>query len=102
MSLFEQLKKRAADNRSVRVGLIGAGKFGSMYLSQAQRTPGVHLIAVVDLSPVRARASLERVGWEKSRFAAADMAAAARAGSTFVTDNADAMIASPFVDIVIE
>ncbi|QTL04710.1 flagellar biosynthesis protein FlgA [Aquabacter sp. L1I39] len=102
MSLFAKLKQRAAENRPVRVGLIGAGKFGSMYLSQAERVPGVHLIAVADLSPARACASLARVGWAAERLAARSPEEAAKAGTTFVTDDADGMIASPFVDIVID
>ena len=77
MSLIQKLKKRAAESRPVRVAVIGAGKFGSMYLSQAPRTPGIHLVAVADLSPDRARASLTRVGWEASRFAATSLAQAA-------------------------
>lgn len=40
MSLIQQLRKRAADKNPIRVGVIGAGKFGSMFLSQAHRTPG--------------------------------------------------------------
>ena len=34
MSLHLQLQQRAAQNKPVRVVLIGAGKFGSMYLAQ--------------------------------------------------------------------
>ncbi len=102
MSLIRQLKARAAAGRPVRVAVIGAGKFGSMYLSQAPRTPGVHLVAVADLSPDRARASLARVGWEAPRFAATSLAQASRDGSTFVTDDAGAVIASDLVDIVID
>ena len=34
MSLHRQLQMRAAQGRPIRVGLIGAGKFGSMYLAQ--------------------------------------------------------------------
>lgn len=102
MSLIQKLKARAAEGRPVRVAVIGAGKFGSMYLSQAPRTPGIHLVAVADLSPDRARASLARVGWESPRFGATSLAQAARDGSTFITDDAPAMIASEFVDIVID
>ncbi|MCJ2087208.1 flagellar biosynthesis protein FlgA, partial [Methylobacterium sp. E-005] len=98
MSLFAKLQRRASEGRPVRVGLIGAGKFGSMYLSQAPRTPGIHLTGLADLSPDRARQSLRRVGWDEARFAAAGMEEAARHGTTFVTEDADAMIASPFVD----
>ncbi len=102
MSLIKKLKARAAEGRPVRVAVIGAGKFGSMYLSQAPRTPGIHLVAVADLSPDRARASLTRVGWDLPRFAATSLAQAARDGSTFITDDAPAVIASDFVDIVID
>ena len=55
MSLYAKLQQRAAEGRPIRVGLIGAGKFGSMYLSQIPRTPGVHLVAIADLSPDAAR-----------------------------------------------
>ena len=102
MSLFNQLKKRAHEKRPVRVGVIGAGKFGSMYLSQAPRTPGIHLIGIADLSPARARDALRRVGWDDGRFVETSMEAAAGSGGTFITDDADAMIASPFLDIVID
>ena len=93
MGLFDGLKRRAAEGRPVRVGIVGAGKFGSMYLSQAPRTPGVHLIGVADLSPPRAMDSLRRVGWADERFAARSFDEAARTGGACVTDDADAMIA---------
>jgi len=48
-------RKLAADNQPLRIALIGAGKFGSMFLSQAHRTAGMHL--VVDLALQRGAAS---------------------------------------------
>jgi predicted homoserine dehydrogenase-like protein len=96
MSMFEKLKRRAAEARPVRVGLIGAGKFGSMYLSQAWRTPGVHLTGVADLSVPRAQDAMRRVGWADERFAARSLEHAARSDSTFVTDDSAALIASPY------
>lgn len=36
------------------MALIGAGKFGSMYLAQVPKTPGLHLAAIADLSPAGA------------------------------------------------
>ena len=75
MSLIQKLKARAAEGRPVRVAVIGGGKFGSMYLSQAPRTPGIHVVAVVDLSPDRAKASLIRVGWDVPRMAATSLPA---------------------------
>ena len=44
MNLARGLERRAADGRPVRVGVIGAGNFGSMFLAQARRTPGLHVV----------------------------------------------------------
>ncbi|WP_421707446.1 NAD(P)H-dependent oxidoreductase [Algihabitans sp.] len=54
----------------VRVGLIGAGKFGSMFLSQAPTTAGLSVAAIADLSPPRAKAACAAVGWTEERIAA--------------------------------
>jgi hypothetical protein len=64
MNLYAKLEQRQAEGRPVRIALIGAGKFGSMYLAQVPRTPGVHLAAIADLSPDAARSNLARVGWK--------------------------------------
>src|SRR3546814_9748075 len=82
MSLYAQLQQRAANNQPIRVGLIGAGKFGSMYLAQIPRTPGVHLVGIADLSPDTARANLARVGWKPEQTAAATAQEALRTGAT--------------------
>jgi len=96
------LRQRAAENRPLRVVLVGAGKFGSMFLAQARRTPGIHLLAVADLAPQRARESLARVGWSAERFNAGSLAAAEKTGATFVTDDAEAVIAAAACEIVID
>src|SRR6185369_8492594 len=76
MSLYTKLQQRAAAGKPVRVGLIGAGKFGSMYLAQIPRTPGVHLMGIADLSPDGARANLARAGWKTEQSQAASLDAA--------------------------
>jgi len=58
MNLYRLLQKRADEGKPVLAALIGAGKFGSMFLSQARRTRGLQVAAVADLSPQRARESL--------------------------------------------
>jgi predicted homoserine dehydrogenase-like protein len=102
VNLYRKLLARAAEGKSVRVGLIGAGKFGSMYLAQAKHTPGIHLIAVADLAPARAHAALMRTGWPAERFAARSFDGTLRDGTTFITDDALALIAAPEIDIVID
>src|SRR4051812_2340903 len=102
MNLHRLLLQRAADKKPLRVALIGAGKFGSMFLSQVRRTPGLHLVAVCDRAPARARESLLRVGWPAEQYAATSLDAARRQGSTFITEDALAVIASDAIDIAID
>jgi predicted homoserine dehydrogenase-like protein len=102
MNLASLLAARAATNRPVRVGLIGAGKFGSMYLAQVRRTPGVHLVGVADLAVPRARDALSRTGWPAEQVGAPSFAAALKHGSTYLTGDADQLIASDAIDVVIE
>ena len=102
MNLHRMLGERAAAGRPLRVALIGAGKFGSMYLAQAKHTPGIHVVAIADLAPDRAKASLARVGWPAECYAARSIAEAGRAGTTCVTDDTPSTIAAPEVEIVID
>jgi predicted homoserine dehydrogenase-like protein len=102
MNLYRLLQQREAQGNPLRVAMIGAGKFGSMYLSQIPRTPGLHLVALVDLAPDRARAALAHVGWAAERYDAGSLSGALRSGQTFITDDAQAIIASDAVDIVID
>jgi predicted homoserine dehydrogenase-like protein len=102
MNLHALLSARAAGGKPLRVLLIGAGKFGSMFLAQARRTPGIHVVAVADLSPPRARESFARTGWEGERCAARTLDEAARNGTTCVTDDAARAITSGAVEIVID
>ena len=91
MNLHRLLAERTAAGRPVRVVLIGAGKFGSMFLSQVPTTPGLEVAAVADLDPERARAACRAVGWEKERIAA-----------TLFTEDAAAAAALDDAEVVIE
>ena len=102
MNLYTLLAARAEGGRPVRVGLIGAGKFGSMVLSQAQRIAGYHMVAVADLNVAKARESLERVGWPAERYAAKSAGEAVKNGTTFVTDDVAALLACEEIECVIE
>jgi len=102
MSLHRRLQQRAAAGQPIRVALIGAGKFGSMYLSQIPRTPGVHLAGIADLAPDAARRNLARVGWEPQRSQAPSLDAALRDGSTHVGDDWRALVEHAAIDIVVE
>ena len=102
MNLSRMLAKRAAGGRPIRIAQIGAGKFGSMFLHQAPRTPGLHVLGIADLSIPRARAALARVHWQAGSYDARDLDEASRAGTTHLTQDSMALIADPRVDVVVE
>ena len=102
MSLHAKLCERAAQGRPLIVGVIGAGKFGAMYLAQVPKTPGVHVVGIADLAPANARANLARVGWIPERYGAASLDAALAHGTTHVSDDWEALVAHPRIDVIVE
>ena len=102
MNLYTKLQQRAADHKPIRIGLIGAGKFGSMYLAQIPRTPGVHLVGIADLSPDAARTNLSRVGWNVERTQARSLDDAMKLGNTFITEDWRALVSHPAIDVIVE
>ena len=102
MNLSNMLREREAAGRPVRVGLIGAGKFGTMFLAQARLTAGMHIVGVADLDVARARRQLDSAGWDMPAVAATSLGDAAKSRRTHVTDDADALIALPEVDVIVE
>ncbi len=102
MSLIQRLLEREQADNPIRVALIGAGKFGSMFLSQAATTPGVHVAAIADLDPAKVHVTLERVGWRAQTCNAAAMAQALSKRGTVVTDDVDTLFATDAIDVIIE
>lgn len=102
MNLHRMLCQREDAGRPLRVALIGAGKFGAMFMAQTRTTPGMHLLAVVDLRPERALESLQRVGFPAPQCDARSLDSALHTRKTFVTDEVDHVIAYPALDVVID
>jgi len=102
MSLHRKLQELAANHQSIKVGLIGAGKFGSMYLSQIPNTPGVHLVGIADLSPSGAKKNLSRVGWKDEQSNAPSLDQAIKSGQTHISDNWEALVSHPAIDVIVE
>jgi predicted homoserine dehydrogenase-like protein len=102
MNLHRMLREREAAGRPVTAALIGAGKFGAMFLSQARSTAGLHVVGVADLDPTRARSQLTTACWPAERYAAASIDEALKDRSTFVTDDGGSLVAHPAIEVVIE
>src|SRR6267143_1588416 len=90
MNLHHRLNARRAAGKPVRVALIGAGKFGSMFLSQVPHTPGLEVPVIVDLDPQRAREACRTVGWDDELIAA----------TTFTADATKAT--SGHIEVIVE
>ncbi len=102
MSLHRQLQQLAANHQSIKVGLIGAGKFGSMYLSQIPTTPGVQLVGIADLSPAGVKKNLERVGWKDEQSNAKSLDDAIKTGQTHISEDWQALVSHPAIDVIVE
>jgi predicted homoserine dehydrogenase-like protein len=102
LNLHTKLLEREAAGRPVTVAVIGAGKFGTMFLSQARLTQGMHIAGVADLDVGRARSQLKTAGWPDEAYTAASLADAHKKRTTFVTDDAEALIADPQIEVIIE
>ncbi len=92
MSLYRLAQQRAAAGRPVRVGLIGAGKFGSMFLNQVPTMPGVEIVGH--------RRSRPRAGARRLPRPSAGTRPASPAPA-FVASGAEAC-ADPEVEVVVE
>jgi predicted homoserine dehydrogenase-like protein len=86
----------------VTVGVIGAGKFGTMYLAQARSTEGMHVVAVADLNLARARSQMRLASWPEAQSAATSLDDAVKTGRTFITDDTERMIAHPGIEVIVE
>lgn len=102
MNLYRLLTARAQSGNPVRIGQIGAGKFGVMFLAQARLTPGMHVAGLADLAPDRARQRLNGIGWPDEQLSATSVSDAAATGKTHVTEDALAVVTHPAVEVVIE
>lgn len=91
MNLYALLQRRMDGGKPIRVTVIGAGKFGSMFLAQVPHTRGLEVAAIADLSPDRARKACEAVGWSTDQIAA-----------TTFTDDAGAAVGRHDVEVVVE
>jgi predicted homoserine dehydrogenase-like protein len=102
LNLNKMLLERHAQGRPVTVGVVGAGKFGTMFLAQARTTVGMHVVAVADLNVVRARSQLKMASWPEAQYGATSLDDAVKTGKTHLTSDTEAMIAHPAIEVIVE
>jgi predicted homoserine dehydrogenase-like protein len=96
------LLEREARGHPVTVGVIGAGKFGTMFLAQARSTRGIHVLAVADLDVARAMRQMRIAGWDEQAIAAVSLSDALRSRRTHLTADAEALTAFPEIEVIVE
>jgi predicted homoserine dehydrogenase-like protein len=105
VNLARGLVQREAQGRPVRVGLVGAGKFGTMILAQLLLMRGVRLCVLADLDAERARTAAVNAGWDADDFALVTSAGAAndvaRAGRVALVESGE-LATDCEIDVLVE
>jgi len=103
--LFEQLRRRESQGRPIRMGVIGAGTFGTQIVAQTCRMQGMRVSAVAELDLERARRALALGGIQGERVREAETSSAIndaiRNDSAAITADASLLMESE-IDVVIE
>lgn len=102
MSLMSLMSERLADGRPLRIGLIGADKFASLFLAQARHLPPLHVAAISHPDIERAHTALALAMWPPAKAVARSLSEAFATGGTWVTDDPMAMLEQTGLDVVIE
>jgi len=101
MNLHHLLQQRESDGSPIRVGLIGAGRYGTMYLAQARNIPGIHVVAIADINIRRAEGAFDLVDWPAE--ATADTVADAIANrTTAIISDAGQLFEAEEIDVIVE
>lgn len=105
MNLYTLLQQRAQSGNPIKAGIIGAGKFGTMFLSQARLMPGMQIVGIAELDPEKARQACLRTGWPAGSLSVCNSTAAindaALADRTALTEDAFALIEAD-LDVILE
>ena len=99
------LQKLEAENRPIRVAMIGAGFMGSGIALQISRyTKGMELVAIANRNPAKAAAAYAKAGIENTVTVsdASQLAEAIASGKPAITGNALEVCRAEGVDAVIE
>ncbi len=99
MGLHDEMCKRDRSGSPLRVALVGAGTFGSMFLRQATHAPGVAVVAVVDIDVIRASQALISCGYQRDQV---HFTGAPSPSNIVVTDDTNYIVCHADIDVIVE
>ena len=91
MFLEKKINELIDNKKTVNVTIIGAGKFGSMFLSQAPYTKGLNVFTICDLNIDKAKKACREVGWSEDQI-----------NNIIFTEDFEKAINDDEVDVVVE
>ncbi len=91
MFLEKKIDELIDNKKNVNVTLIGAGKFGSMFLSQSPYTKGLNVFTICDLNIDKAKNACREVGWKEDQI-----------NNVIFTEDFEKAINNDEVDVVVE
>ena len=104
--LAKDLAARAATGRPVRIGLIGSGEMGTDIVTRAAMMDGVDVAAISEINVPNAHKavsiSYKEDGHSQDAKSTDDLNAIIESGKTAITDNADLILESGLIDVVID
>ena len=104
--LARDLRARAATGRPVRIGLIGSGEMGTDIVARVAHMEGIEIGAISELNPTNAIKAVDIAFREKGHAREADSTdavnAAIEAGKVAITSDANAILNSGLIDVVID
>ena len=103
---FQELQTLAAQGRTIRIGLVGAGQMGEGLICQCERIAGLEVSTVFSRSTGRCEAAYESAGVALELLRCCESAEAAdeavRSGKRAVVANLKALCAMEMLDVVVE
>ena len=104
--LAKDLATRATSGRPVRIGLIGCGEMGTDIVTRAAMMDGVDVAAICELNVPHAHRAVSIAtgedGHSKDATSTGALNAFIESGKTAITDNADLILESGLIDVVID
>ena len=91
MFLEKKINELIDNKKTVNVTIIGAGKFGSMFLSQAPYTKGLNVFTICDLNIDKAKKACREVGWSEDQI-----------NNVIFTEDFEKAINNDEIDVVVE
>ncbi len=102
-NLFQQLQLLRSNNNSIKIGIIGVGKFSTMFLSQARVTEGFKILALADLKYSNAQNALKKAGYsDTSDILVNSLNEADSDNKIWFTEDGSELSSSHQLDIIIE